>query len=119
MVHQSSASQTSGKMYATGIVMMSVFGLGHVVFAFILFQQINEPALWFFSAALTMLFGTAINFIHLKVSDPAIFTITVISNILLSAFSIVLALVIKEAQTIALSCVMIYVTCMSVKTKRA
>src|SRR5688572_14451551 len=88
------------KMYTVGIVATLLVSLGHIAYTFAAYRAIDEPALWFFSGALAVLFAVALNVLCLRECTNLNYVITMTANLALLLFSFVLVIVIKEVQTV-------------------
>lgn len=104
-------------LYKTTIILILIFGIGHVGYTFLEHKVLNEPALWFFSAALGLLFNAGINYINLQVNNIITYRIALAANICLTLFTTVLAAIVPAVTTIgvALASVFITISCLIVK----
>lgn len=102
-----SVSLKSKTFYKIAIWISAIFGIGHAGYTFIEYTALEEPALWFFSGALAILFNTGLNIIYATESSKRYFVITLLSNSILLTFSFVLAVVITEPQTIGFALAML------------
>jgi hypothetical protein len=94
--------------YLMGIGLNLIFSIGHVGYAFIEYDRLDESALWFFSGALAVLFNTGLNTLCLRECSKLNHLITMIANLTLLIFSIVLAIVVTEIQTVCFAVVVLY-----------
>ena len=91
------------KLYKTLIALILIFALGHIVYTFADDALPGgEFRVWFFSAALALLFNAALNILHLRLRLPETRTWSLLSNVMLFAFTIALAFVVSEAQVYCL-----------------
>jgi hypothetical protein len=94
--------------YGMGIGLSLIFGIGHVGYAFIEYDRLDESALWFFSGALAVLFNTGLNTLCLRECNKLNYSITMVANVALLVFSIVLAVEVTEIQTVCFAIVVLY-----------
>ena len=83
----------------SGIVFL---GIAHSLFTFKKYKKIEEQSLWFFSAALGLIFSGFINYTNLIIHNVLTFKIALTANILLMLFSIVLVFSHKKITTFTL-----------------
>jgi hypothetical protein len=98
------------KMYAVGIAATLLVSVGHIAYTFAAYRAIDEPALWFFSGALAVLFNGALNVLCLRECTKLNHVIAMTANLTLLLFSLVLVIVIKEVQTVGFAVVTSYTT---------
>ncbi len=96
--------------YKTVILLLLVFALGHMIYALAAFTEVSEPALWFFSAALGLLFAAFLNYLNLVIADKRIYRLTLMANCLLLLFLTALVITLVEPQTIGVATVSVLVT---------
>lgn len=102
-------------LYIAGIAVSIFFGIAHIIYAFFEFERLDEPALWFFSGALTLFFNAGLNVIHLNVASTLIYRVTLIANVVLAAFCILLAIVSAQIQTLILAFLLVYMLIISIR----
>jgi hypothetical protein len=78
-------------IYTITIWLFIFLGLGHCIFTFKKYATIEANSLWFFSAALGVIFGGLINYINLKEASPLTNSITLGVNVFQLLFYCVLA----------------------------
>jgi hypothetical protein len=94
--------------YVIGIGLNLIFSIGHFGYAFMEYDTLDESALWFFSGGLAFLFNTGLNTLCLLECNKLNHIITMIANLALLIFSIVLAIVVTEIQTVCFVFVVLY-----------
>lgn len=87
-------------LYAVGIAGNLLISLAHIAYAFAAYKTIDEPALWFFSGALAVMFNAALNFACIRDCTNVNFVICMAANAALVIFIVVLTIVTKEAHTV-------------------
>ncbi|KAA0993304.1 hypothetical protein [Dyadobacter aurulentus] len=90
------------RLYKYSIISQMVFAIGHIIYTPIAHASLNEPAVWFFSGALTLLLSGFLNYMNLVIPDRILYRVTALANFLLVLFTSVLAFVVPEPQCIAL-----------------
>lgn len=94
--------------YWIGIGANLIFGLGHLVYTFFYFDALNEPSLWFFSCGLAVVFNIGLNILCVKECDELNYAMAMAANVILVLFSVVLAVVVTETQTVGFAVVSFY-----------
>lgn len=104
-------------LYKTAIILILIFGIGHVGYTFLEHKVLNEPAFWFFSAALGLLFNAGINYLNLQINNIITYRIALAANICLTLFTTVLAAIVPAVTTIGVALVSVFITisCLIVK----
>ena len=82
-----------------GIVLLSI---AHALFTFKKYKKIEEQSLWFFSAALGLIYNGLINYTNLVIHNTLTLKIALTANILLTFFAVVLAFNLKKVTTFTL-----------------
>lgn len=77
-------------------------GIAHSSYTLKKYKEIEADALWFFSAVLGLIFSGLINYMNLIIHIPLTYTITLVANILLTLFAIVLAFTLQKFTTFTL-----------------
>ena len=95
-------------LYSFAIGANMIIAIGHIGYAFVEYDNLNEPALWFFSAALAIIFNAGLNILCLSEYRRLTHIIAMIANLALLIFSVVLAIVITEIQTVCFAVVVLY-----------
>ncbi|MCF0040412.1 hypothetical protein [Dyadobacter fanqingshengii] len=96
--------------YTIGIGLTLLFGLGHIAYAFVEYEMLDEQALWFFSGALAVLFNAGLNLLYFYECSRLNFMVAMSANFALLVFSLLLVFVIQETQTFGFAVVVIYTT---------
>jgi hypothetical protein len=96
--------------YAIGIIGNLLISLVHIAYAVATFETVDEPALWFFSGALSVIFNAALNLLCFKEYTKRNYLTSMAANVSLFIFIVVLCFVVREAQTISIAIVMFYTT---------
>lgn len=89
-------------IYEIGIVGIILLGIAHSFYTFKKYKKVEADALWFFSATLGLIFSGLINYMNLIIHIQPTFTITLVANILLTLFAIVLAFTLPKITTFTL-----------------
>jgi len=108
----------SKRLYSIAIWSNMIFGIGHVAYTFFYFDVLNEPALWFFSGALAVIFNIGLNFLCLRECNELNYAIAMIANVTLVLFSIVLAIVVTAPETVGFAAVVFYMCVVCYNYKR-
>ncbi|WP_126244182.1 hypothetical protein [Chitinophaga rhizosphaerae] len=96
-------------VYKILIGLMYVFAAGHMLYTFMNVEgrASGEEQMWFFSGGLAMLFAGFINMIFNKVGGGFVRMVSLVTNLILLIFLIVLSVVIPEVQVIVLASVLL------------
>lgn len=103
-----SGTRRSEMPYSIAIGVNLLFALGHMVYAFMEYDAVKEAALWFVSGGLATFFNACLNFLCLREGTKLSHATAKLSNLLLLIFSIVLAIVVTEVQTICFAFVVLF-----------
>lgn len=102
-------------MYAVGIAGNVLISIAHIAYAFTAYKTIDEPALWFFSGAITVIFNAALNYVCFEDLTKFNFVTCMVSNVALVIFTVALTIVVKEAHTICVATIISYTTILCYK----
>ena len=113
MIQDANAAAGSGfnkckMLYSFAIGANMIFAIGHIGYAFVEYDNINETALWFFSGALAVIFNTGLNTLCVREYSRLTHVIAMIANLALLSFSVVLAIVVTEIQTVCFAFLVLY-----------
>lgn len=76
--------------YQVSIFIFFLSGVIHCLLTFVLYQKPEESALWFFSGGLGLIICAFLNYIHSVIHNQMTAVLTIISNIIVCLFLIVL-----------------------------
>lgn len=84
-------------LYNIAIVGTLLLGLMHSTLTFKTYKKDDQNAYWFFSAGLALIVTAILNYINLKTQSEISLKLTLIANLLVFLFSVVLSLKLKKA----------------------
>jgi hypothetical protein len=105
-----SVSNTVKILYTVGIGANLLITVAHISYTFIAYKTIDEPALWFFSGAVAVIFDAALNFLCLKEYTRFNYVTTIIVDLALFIFCVILAIVVLEVYTIFVAAILFFYT---------
>ncbi len=89
-------------IYRIGILGIILLGIAHSFYTFKKYKKIEADSLWFFSAAPGLIFCGLINYMNLIIRNQLTLSITLVTNVILTLFAIVLAFTLQKVTTFTL-----------------
>src|SRR5687767_14423985 len=85
-------------LYAVGVGGNFFVAVAHIVYAIVMYDTVDESALWFVSGALAFIFNGVLNLLCLRECTRLNYITGMIANIALLVFCVVLAIIVREGQ---------------------
>jgi len=89
--------------YVVTIAGIVLLGLVHSAFTFKRYTDFSADAFWFFSAGLALIFAGLGNGMHYRLQLPFTFMCVLLINLLLSCFTVFLAVKVNSLTTLAVA----------------
>lgn len=106
-------------IYKMTIVLLLIFSFGHMMYTFLENSGSLEQQMWFFSASLAMLGSVFLNVLHLDATNRKLKLLTVLMNLMMFLFCLVLCFIVPEVQVMALTLVYLISLTVSVRSSAA
>lgn len=90
-------------VYLTAMIGVTLLGIAHSLLTWKVYPSINTDSFWFMSAGLALVFAGIANYMNFRIGTPFSFQCVLVINIILSAFTLSLAITESQPTTIAVA----------------